>query len=113
MRMLLGWLVFGLVLVCQVVCGSVIDPNSSLSNDFRPSHLHMDWTVDFDAKRVYGSVTFKMISVDPVGCNTLTLDAAHLDITSVFADNKVVPFVVNADNLKVTLPEAKQTVTIM
>ncbi len=110
--MRVNWLLRALAVGLSMASGSEIDPNSSLTNDFRPKHIHMDWTVDFETKQVYGSVTYEMSSLNQEGSDSLTLDANALDIHQVYADDSVVPFTVHEDHMVINFPQPRQKITI-
>lgn len=63
------------------------------TDDFKVSHVALDWTVDFEKSQLRGSASLSIEQLNDSN-NTLTLDTRALDIKSVSAGDK--------DNLKAT-----------
>ncbi|WFD06128.1 leukotriene-A4 hydrolase [Malassezia vespertilionis] len=62
-------------------------------NEICPRHLHLDWHVDWDMKRIYGTVTHKLQIVQD-GAAHATFDTSFLDIGKVKVDGKETEHVV-------------------
>jgi leukotriene-A4 hydrolase len=56
----------------------------TLSNyqDITAQHMHFDWTIDFDTKRLFGSITLKMV-MNRDGVQFIDLDTNKLKISAV------------------------------
>ena len=54
-------------------------------NDIQPLHLHLDWSIDWDAKCIYGTVTHEL-EVQKDGTAHATFDTSYLDIRQVQVD---------------------------
>ena len=63
----------------------------TLSNiqDIYSKHLHLDWSIDWDAKIISGSVTHDLI-VDTDGVKEVVLDTSYLDIKHVEVEGEQV-----------------------
>lgn len=80
---------------------------------FRPLHLHLDWTVDWDKKVISGSVEHTIKALKD-GQKHVTLDSSYLDIHSVTAGGSKLDFKLEPRKgslgapLVITLPEASK-----
>ena len=54
-------------------------------NDIKPLHLHLDWSIDWDAKCIRGAVTHEL-EVQKDGTAHATFDTSYLDIREVQVD---------------------------
>lgn len=70
---------------------------STLSNceDFSIEHIHLDWTVDFDASVIHGAVTLDLCSKSAT-LKTVILDTRDLVVTSAKAGGESCDFTVGA-----------------
>lgn len=60
-------------------------------NDVKLNHLHFNWNIDFSTKKLYGSVTLKMILIKD-NIETIDLDSSKLKIIDVSINNISVNF---------------------
>lgn len=61
----------------------VIDPSSlSNLNEVSTKHIHMDWKIDFDQKKIGGSVLLDIITLVP-NVSQVILDTSYLDLKNV------------------------------
>lgn len=65
----------------------------TLSNiqDIYSKHIHIDWSIDWDARIISGSVTHELV-VDTDGVKEVVLDTSYLDIKHVEVEGEKVQF---------------------
>lgn len=69
----------------------MMDPNSVAdTSSWRTLHIHLDWLLDFEAKRLSGSATLLLQRLGRQ--DQLQLDATGLAIDSVLLDDEPVEF---------------------
>lgn len=68
-------------------------------------HVVLDLTLDFDGKRIDGSVTHRLVPLRE-GVKTVRFDAVEMDVTRVALGSKAVGFRNDGRHLTVSLPEA-------
>lgn len=59
--------------------------------EYKPVHLHLDWSIDWDARIISGRVSHVIELIQP-GITALTLDASYLKIKSVQVEGKNVDY---------------------
>lgn len=70
------------------VQGKIRDIHSLANfNELCPEHMHLDWTVDWDKKRIHGTVTHTL-RVLQEGTTHATFDTSYLKIGDVLVDGK-------------------------
>jgi leukotriene-A4 hydrolase len=94
----------------------VADPHSLANPEaVRPTHLSLDLTVDFEARRVHGSVELTLDYAKDAGAHVLALDSQDLEITRVtdpatgatLAFGLEPPVPILGRRLSITLPEPR------
>lgn len=68
---------------------AVVRDPSSLANlsEVKTTHLHLDWTIDFEQKRIRGHVLLDLTTLEP-NVNQVILDTSYLDLKSVTLNEK-------------------------
>ena len=84
--------------------------------NFTFSQLNLDLNINPDNRQIKGSASYKL-SANIGGIDSLTLQAAHMDIASVQIDNESAEYILQDDSLFIRLPESSSagrsyTVTI-
>ncbi|SPO19828.1 related to leukotriene-A4 hydrolase [Ustilago trichophora] len=59
--------------------------------EYKPVHLHLDWSIDWEARIISGRVSHIIELIQP-GLTSITLDASYLKINSVHVEGKNVDY---------------------
>lgn len=66
----------------------VIDPSSlSNLNEVATKHIHMNWTIAFDQKKIGGHVLLDIVTLVP-NVSKVILDTSYLDLKNVSLDGQ-------------------------
>lgn len=78
-----------------------LDP-STLSNyqAFELKHTDIEYTVDWDKKKLVGSVKYKLTVKDVVTTHKIALDTSYLDVKSASIDGKTAPFALAKERIE-------------
>jgi leukotriene-A4 hydrolase len=74
-----------------------MDPSSFSNEDHTIKHCDLDWSIDFEAKKINGTC-LHLIKVNNLESKSLVLDSKALDITSITIDGQPLEFTISTSS---------------